>query len=106
MTTAWISHILAELFKQAKPIKYYPPEKLSNGGFLVDKSAKRSQTAYMQQTLCWKKTEGKIIEEWLSGSEMNYLVRNNVHQTKADIFIPGGGRPRTLNENQYQRFSR
>ena len=32
---------------------------------------------------------------------MNQLYRNNVHQVKTDIFIPGGGRPRTLNETNY-----
>jgi glutamate dehydrogenase len=35
---------------------------------------------------------------------MNHLLRHNVHQVPADIFIPCGGRPRTLNENNYQDF--
>lgn len=97
-------NILAELFKQAKSIKHYPPEKLSEGGFLLDRLAKRSDTALSQQTLCWRKKGGKLVEEWLSGSEMNNLYRNNVHQTKADVFIPAGGRPRTLNESNYHDF--
>ncbi len=95
---------LTELFKQAKPIKYYPPEKLHEGGFLVDKNAKHSPTPFVQQTLCWRKKGGKIVEDWLSGSDMNYLLRNNVHQTKSDIFIPSGGRPRTLNETNIKDF--
>jgi glutamate dehydrogenase len=77
---------------------------LSNGGFLLDKDAKRNQTAFIQQTLCWKKNQNQLIEEWLSGSEMNQLWRNNVHQVKADIFIPAGGRPRTLNEGNVEEF--
>lgn len=96
--------VLVELFKQQKPIKYYPPEKLSNGGFLLDKNAKRSQTAFVQQTLCWRKIDGKLIEDWLSGSEMNHILRYTVHQTKADLFIPAGGRPRTLNETNIKEF--
>jgi len=96
--------ILAELFKQAKPIRYYPPENLSDGGFLLDRQAKRAQTAYAQQTLCWKKQKSKLIEEWLSGSEMNQLYRTNVHQTIADVFIPAGGRPRTINETNIKEF--
>lgn len=94
----------ANLFKQGRPLKYYPPHKLHEGGFLLDKNAKRVQTAYVQQTLCWRKKGGKLIEDWLSGSDMNSLLRNNVHQTKADIFIPGGGRPRTLNETNLNDF--
>ena len=35
---------------------------------------------------------------------MNHLLRTHVHQVKADVFIPGGGRPRTLNENNYRDF--
>ncbi len=96
--------ILVELFKQARPIRYYPPEKLSEGGYLVDKQSKRSPTALVQQTLCWRKKGGKIVEDWLSGSDTNYLLRNNVHQAKADVFIPAGGRPRTLNEYNIKDF--
>lgn len=96
--------ILDDLFKQGKPLKYYPPEKLSEGGFLLDKNAKRSQTALAQQTLCWRRQQGKLIEDWLSGSEMNHILRSNMHQTKTDIFIPAGGRPRTLNETNVKEF--
>jgi len=96
--------VLTDLFKQGKPIKFYPPEKLSDGGFLLDKNAKRIQTAFVQQTLCWRKENGKLIEDWLSGSEMNHILRSTVHQTKADLFIPAGGRPRTLNETNIKEF--
>lgn len=96
--------IIHQLFLESKPIRFYPPEKLSEGGFLLDTRTKREQTAYAQQTLCWRKIGGKLIEEWLSGNEMNHLLRHNVHQVKADIFIPGGGRPRTLNENNVKDF--
>lgn len=96
--------ILKDLFHQTKGIQHYPPAKLSEGGFLVDKSAKRYQTPLVQQTLCWRKINGVLGEEWLSGSEMNHLCRNNVHQTQADIFIPAGGRPRTLNESNVRDY--
>lgn len=96
--------IIAQLFKESKPIRFYPPEKLSEGGFLLDIRNKREQTAYAQQTLCWRKQNGTLIEDWLSGNEMNHLLRHHVHQVKADIFIPGGGRPRTLSESNLKDF--
>jgi len=96
--------ILVDLFNQVRPIKYYPPEKLHEGGFLVDRQTKRQQTAFVQQTLCWRMQDGKLVEDWLSGSNMNHLFRNNVHQTKTDVFIPAGGRPRTLNTNNVTDF--
>lgn len=95
---------MVRLFYEAKPIRYYPAEKLSEGGFLLDLHSKREQTAYIQQTLCYRKQKGELVSDWLSGSDMNHLYRYNVHQALADIFVPAGGRPRTINENNYQDF--
>src|SRR5690606_30957518 len=44
---------LVKLFKNENPIYRYPPEKLSEGGFLLDLQTKRDQTEYQQQTLCY-----------------------------------------------------
>jgi glutamate dehydrogenase len=96
--------ILASLFKKSQSIRYYPPDKLHEGGFLIDKQMKRHQTSLVQHTLCWRKQGGILKEDWLTGSDMNYLLRHNVHQTHADIFIPAGGRPRTLNDTNYAEF--
>jgi glutamate dehydrogenase len=96
--------ILSQMFHKTQSIRHYPPEKLNEGGFLLDLGTKREQTAYAQQTLLWRKKKGKAVKEWLSGNEMNHLFRNNVHQTKTDVFIPGGGRPRTLNDHNYKEF--
>jgi glutamate dehydrogenase len=95
---------LKEMFHNALSIRHYPPKKLTEGGFLLDLRTKREESAYAQQTLLWKKTKEGLIEEWLSGNEMNHLYRSNVHTVKADIFITGGGRPRTLSESNYQTF--
>ena len=96
--------IVAGLFNESKPIRFYPAEKLHDGGFLLDTKTRREESAYAQQTLLLKKEKGKVVEEWVSGNEMNHLLRMTVHQASADIFIPGGGRPRTLNENNYRDF--
>lgn len=97
-------NILVDLFQKGKPIKFYPPEKLHDDGFLLDKNIKRSPTPFVQQTLCWRMVKGKLVEDWLSGSDMNFILRNNIHQMKTDIFIPAGGRPRTLNETNIKEF--
>lgn len=97
-------NILNELFIQAKPLKFYPPEKLNDGGFLLDKNTKRTLDSLSQQTLCWRKNNGKLEEDWLSGSDMNHILRTTVHQTKADIFIPAGGRPKTLDESNVSEY--
>ncbi len=96
--------VLAEMFHTGKSISEYPPEKLNENGFLLNLTEKKEQTSYSQVTLCLKKREGSLIEEWLNGNDMNHLFRSNLHQTKTDIFIPAGGRPRTLNEYNYTDF--
>ncbi|MCK4934159.1 MAG: NAD-glutamate dehydrogenase [Simkaniaceae bacterium] len=95
---------LSELFYKGLPISHYPKEKLHEGAFLLDTQTKREETAYSQKTLCHKKENGQLIEEWISGNDTHHLLRYTVHQTKADIFIPAGGRPKTLNINNYKEY--
>lgn len=95
---------MAKLFKTGQSINRYPVKKLNDGGFLLDTQTKREQSAYVSQTLCYHKDKGKVIEKWLSGNDMNHILRTNLHQTPTDIFIPAGGRPRTLNEQNYYEY--
>ncbi|HSX11626.1 MAG TPA: NAD-glutamate dehydrogenase domain-containing protein [Chlamydiales bacterium] len=95
---------LVKLFHDALPIRNYPHQKLSPGGFLLDTRTKREESAYAQQTLLWRNKDGSLVQEWLSGNEMNQLYRNNLHQVKTDVFVPGGGRPRTLNAANYTTY--
>lgn len=92
------------LFEAGQPLCFYPPSKLNDGGFLLDTKKKKEESAYTFKTLCYRKQKGKVQEEWLSGDEMNALLRHNVHSVQADLFIPGGGRPRTLNETNWEDF--
>lgn len=96
--------ILAELFEAGKPIRYYPPEKLSIGGLLLDKATKHTKNPLTQQTLCWQRRINALEKTWLTGSETNNLLRNTINQTKTDIFIPAGGRPKTLDEANIKDF--
>lgn len=96
--------ILADLFHEGKPIRHYPAEKLTEGGFLLDRHTNRNPTPLVQQTLLLKKQHGGLVETWLSGSEMNHLYRHNVHRVKTDIFIPAGGRPRTLSQGNVKDY--
>ena len=92
------------LFKEVKPISFYPVSKLSKGAFLLNLQKKKNEGPYSELTLCTKNNGETLIEEWLSGNEMNLLYKTNVHQVKADVFIPAGGRPRTINENNYNEL--
>jgi glutamate dehydrogenase len=95
---------LSDLFHAVKPIRFYPPEKLSEGGFLLDLKTTREAGPHTQETLLVRKKNGKVVEEWLPDNAAHHVLRFTVLQTKADVFIPGGGRPRTLNDTNYQDF--
>jgi glutamate dehydrogenase len=95
---------LTKLFSEVKGIAHYPASLLHEGGFLLNKHQTVSHSSLTKKTLCQRKINGEVIDEWLSGSDMNYLLKHNVHQTKTDIFIPAGGRPRTLNETNFKDF--
>lgn len=95
---------LVELFHQGKPISYYPPDKLHDGGFLVERLAVRMKTRFEQQILYWKKEAGQLVEEWQSSNDMIYLWRHNLHKVTCDLFIPAGGRPKTLHGGNVKDF--
>jgi glutamate dehydrogenase len=96
--------IMVDLFKKGYSINQYPPSKLHEGGFLLDVRSKREQTAYAQQSLCWRMKGGSLVEDWLSGNEMNNLWRHNILDVKTDVFVPAGGRPRTINELNWEDY--
>lgn len=95
---------LVTLFKEEKSIRHYPADKLHDGGFLLDLQTKQAETSYSQQTLCYKKEKGKLNKHWLSGNDTHHLYSHNIHEVVADIFIPAGGRPRTLNSSNWTSF--
>ncbi len=95
---------LHELFSQTKPIRFYPPEKLSDGGFLLDLRTEKKEAVHIVKVLSLKKVGQHLREEWLSGSEAQEIVRTFVHKTSADVFIPAGGRPATLNHANAHEF--
>lgn len=96
--------LLKELFAEARPIRFYPPEKLSDGGFLLDRLTEKKEAIHIVKILCIKKVDGKLCQEWLSGSEAQEILRTFVHKTPADVFIPAGGRPATLNQYNVSDF--
>lgn len=96
--------VMAELFRAGKPIRHYPYEKLHEGAFLIDIQTKMSPSPYIQKVLCVRKKTGQVVEDWLSGSEANYMLRHNMHSVPCDVFVTAGGRPRTLNEENWKGF--
>jgi len=98
--------ILVDLFHRGLPLCHYPPEKLSEGGLLLNLTAQKEESLHTHYTLCWKREFGEDQAKaiWMTGNEAHTLMRHNVHKTQADVFLPCGGRPQTLAEHNYQDF--
>jgi glutamate dehydrogenase len=96
--------VLLTLFNKAKSIRHYPAKLLHDEGFLLDLQTVIEEKSYQKNTLCYRKKKGKLIEDYISGNDMHHIFKTNVHHAIADVFIPAGGRPRTLNKDNYTDF--
>lgn len=92
------------LFHEGKPLRFYPHIALNPGGFLLDLQNKKQESETKVLTLLVKNENGTVKLDYIDGQEASKLFRQNLHQVKADMFIPAGGRPRTLNEFNVQEY--
>ncbi|MFZ4773510.1 MAG: NAD-glutamate dehydrogenase domain-containing protein [Chlamydiia bacterium] len=100
-----LSHkALLELFEKGVGIKHYPTDLLSPDAFLLDITDRKEVGGVKDFQLLVRNENGKIIKTHIPASEASNLFRMNILKVEADIFIPAGGRPRTLNQSNIQDF--
>lgn len=87
---------LTEMFYANQAIDKYPPELLHEGGWLLTMWRTRQQNPFVKETALYRKTAGKLVQEWVPSSQAMKMFSTNAHVHTADIFVPCGGRPRTL----------
>lgn len=95
---------LAELFEKGQPICHYNPQSLHEGGFLLDRTQLQQDGSFSQKTLLWKRLDGSCVKQWITSNEASWIYRRNVHVTPTDVFITGGGRPKTLHQGNLDEF--
>ena len=80
----------------------FSPGKLRGEGAMLALSAPIEQGGkqYYQQ---YKLNDGKLQSELLGRDSFMHLFQDNL-TCYADIFIPGGGRPNTINEGNWENF--
>lgn len=81
----------------------FHPEKLTPGGFILYRNERRREQLrelFKKAT----KTDSGIEEHWVTLDEFHRELDSLVFTTPADLFIPGGGRPETINEENWQRL--
>jgi glutamate dehydrogenase len=95
---------LSGMFHKVQAINKYPPELLHNGGWLLCLWETRQQSPLIKETLLYRKVDGKVVEDWIPSSQAMHMFSKNAHEHYADIFVPGGGRPRTLTMANIEDF--
>ena len=81
----------------------FDPSALHVGGFMLFRSAPKDDGLRRLYRKVSRTTAG-MVEEWISIDEFNHKFGDLPFSVTADLFIPGGGRPETINETNWQRF--
>ena len=86
-------------------IDQFDPSALHEGGMMIFRNQTRKEglrELYRKLTM----RNGQLHEEWITVDEFYRLFNSLVFSVEADLFIPAGGRPETIHENNWRQFLR
>ncbi len=84
-------------------VEDFAPQTLKTGGFMLFRSVHRKEGLRK----LYKKivrTDTSLAEEWLTQDEFNREFNSLPFCVETDLFIPAGGRPETINDDNWQKF--
>jgi glutamate dehydrogenase len=92
--------VLEGMFHRVEAISEYPPERLSEEGWVLQMNKVRQASSLTKEC----RVVRKAGEEWIPSSAAHKLYASNAHVTPADVFLPCGGRPRSLSVDNVESF--
>jgi glutamate dehydrogenase len=81
----------------------FSPEALHPGGFVLFRTGSRKD-GLREEYRKVSRDAGGLREEWLSLDDFSRQWGELIFTVPADLFIPGGGRPETIDKDNWQRF--
>ncbi|HZV81131.1 MAG TPA: NAD-glutamate dehydrogenase domain-containing protein, partial [Geobacteraceae bacterium] len=81
----------------------FSPEALNEGGFILFRSNSRRDGLRELYRKVSRTADG-LAEEWISIDEFSREYGDLPFTVQADIFIPGGGRPETIDAANWERY--
>ncbi|MCF8062708.1 MAG: NAD-glutamate dehydrogenase [Deltaproteobacteria bacterium] len=81
----------------------FDPKALNPGGFILFRHERRQEglrTLYRKVS----KSGSKARDEWITADEFNREMDNLLYSVPADLFLPCGGRPETLDHTNWDRI--
>lgn len=93
-----LSHLLLK-----DNIDKFSPEYLHEGGFILY-SRERKKEGFVDKNKKVVKTGEGIDEQWVTSDEFHSEFENLIFSHTTDIFIPGGGRPETIHDGNWEKL--
>ena len=82
----------------------FSPEALHPGAFMLFRTGNRVDGLREQYRRVARDASGALREEWISLDDFSREWGSLIFDVRADLFIPGGGRPETIDKDNWQRF--
>lgn len=82
----------------------FNPDFLGDGGFIIFRSGRRIEGLKESHRRISKSANGTTLEDWLDIDDFNRIYNNLVFEVKSDLFIPAGGRPETIDAQNWRSF--
>lgn len=98
-----ISHDELRRIVLARDLDAFNPDFLGEGGFIVYRTGRRVE-GLKESHRQVSRMAGGLAEEWLDIDDFNRLYSSLVFTVEADLFIPAGGRPETIDGQNWQLF--
>ena len=86
-----------------KDLDGFDPKALHVGGFMLFRTGSR-KVGLKEQYRKVSRTSKGLVEEWVSVDDFSQQFGDLPFTVEADLFIPGGGRPETIDKDNWQRF--
>lgn len=84
-------------------IEAFDPAALHEGGVLLLRNQRRTE-GLRELYRKLSRRDGALVEEWITVDEFYREFNGLVFDVAADLFIPAGGRPETVDGGNWQRF--
>lgn len=81
----------------------FPPESLNRGGFILYRRERRRENLRELYKKVVRMDSGPE-EQWVTVDAFHRELEGLMFTVPADLFLPGGGRPETVNETNWHRF--
>jgi glutamate dehydrogenase len=87
----------------AADVEAFDPEALQQGGFIIYRGQRKSE-GLRQLYRKMERSEAGLIESWITTDEFFRDYNRLLFTVEADLFIPAGGRPETIDGDNFNRF--